>query len=148
MLISFLFLDENILMSTHNICFRREIRKILCGYPFLSVAMLIRLSDFLMLQLIWAVPSEIVTSSMRKMHIFRFILCTCKVSCGHLLSIDTFYNVQWFCQRTVKALIRLRRCIWEGVIWTQKNQDSQLIWLLLSECKEPTSLKAVLQIGI
>ena len=27
-------------MSTHNICFRREIRKILCGYPLLSVAML------------------------------------------------------------------------------------------------------------
>ena len=26
-------------MSTHNICFRREIRKILCGYLFLSVAM-------------------------------------------------------------------------------------------------------------
>ena len=28
-------------MSTHNICFRREIRKILCGYPLLSVAMII-----------------------------------------------------------------------------------------------------------
>ena len=27
-------------MSTHNICFRREIRKILCGYSLLSVAML------------------------------------------------------------------------------------------------------------
>ena len=26
-------------MSTHSICFRREIRKILCGYPLLSVAM-------------------------------------------------------------------------------------------------------------
>ena len=26
-------------MSAHNICFRREIRKILCGYPLLSVAM-------------------------------------------------------------------------------------------------------------
>ena len=26
-------------MSTHNICIRREIRKILCGYPLLSVAM-------------------------------------------------------------------------------------------------------------
>ena len=25
-------------MSTHNICFRGEIRKILCGYPLLSVA--------------------------------------------------------------------------------------------------------------
>ena len=49
MLITFLFLDETIccgysleaLMSTHNICIRREIRKILCGYPLLSVAMLI-----------------------------------------------------------------------------------------------------------
>ena len=27
-------------MSTHNICISREIRKILCGYPLLSVAML------------------------------------------------------------------------------------------------------------
>ena len=26
-------------MSTHNICFRGKIRKILCGYPLLSVAM-------------------------------------------------------------------------------------------------------------
>ena len=26
-------------MSTHNICIRREIRKILCGYQLLSVAM-------------------------------------------------------------------------------------------------------------
>ena len=26
-------------MSTHNICFHGEIRKILCGYPHLSVAM-------------------------------------------------------------------------------------------------------------
>ena len=26
-------------MSTHNICIRKEIRKILCGYPLLSVAM-------------------------------------------------------------------------------------------------------------
>ena len=25
-------------MSTHNICFRGDIRKILCGYPLLSVA--------------------------------------------------------------------------------------------------------------
>ena len=26
-------------MSTHNICFRQEVRKIICGYPLLSVAM-------------------------------------------------------------------------------------------------------------
>ena len=26
-------------MSTHNICFHQEIRKILCGYPLLSVVM-------------------------------------------------------------------------------------------------------------
>ena len=26
-------------MSTHNICFRRDIREILSGYPLLSVAM-------------------------------------------------------------------------------------------------------------
>ena len=27
-------------MSTHNVCFHEEIRKILCGYPLLSVAMM------------------------------------------------------------------------------------------------------------
>ena len=27
-------------MSTHNVCFPREIRKILCGYLLLSVAMM------------------------------------------------------------------------------------------------------------
>ena len=34
-------------MSTHNICFRQEIRKLLCGYPLLSVAMYgsIRISE-------------------------------------------------------------------------------------------------------
>ena len=26
-------------MSTHNVCFHGEIRKMLCGYPLLSVAM-------------------------------------------------------------------------------------------------------------
>ena len=26
-------------MSTHNVCFCKEISKILCGYPLLSVAM-------------------------------------------------------------------------------------------------------------
>ena len=25
-------------MSAHNICFHREIRKIICGYPLISVA--------------------------------------------------------------------------------------------------------------
>ena len=33
-------ISEALLMSTHNICFRGEIRKIICGYPLLSVAML------------------------------------------------------------------------------------------------------------
>ena len=32
-------------MSTHNICFRGEIRKIICGYPLLSVAMPCVLKD-------------------------------------------------------------------------------------------------------
>ena len=31
-------LAEVLLMSTHNICFHGEIKKILCGYPLLSVA--------------------------------------------------------------------------------------------------------------
>ena len=33
-------LAEALLMSTHIICCRGDIRKILCGYPLLSVAML------------------------------------------------------------------------------------------------------------
>ena len=33
------YLTEALLMSTHNICFHGEIRKILCGYPFFSGAM-------------------------------------------------------------------------------------------------------------
>ena len=32
-----------------------------------------------------------------KMHIFRFIVRMRKVSSGHLLATDTFYDVQWFC---------------------------------------------------
>ena len=32
-------------MSTHNICFCGEIRKILCAYPLLSVAMVSELKD-------------------------------------------------------------------------------------------------------
>ena len=38
-----------------------------------------------------------------------------KVSSGPLLSIDTFYSIQWFWQRTAKTLIRLRmRAFWSG----------------------------------
>ena len=33
-------------MSTHNIYFRGEIRKILCGYPLLSVAMQVVVSEW------------------------------------------------------------------------------------------------------
>ena len=35
-------------MSTHNICFHQEIRKILCGYPLLSVAMNFPLISFIL----------------------------------------------------------------------------------------------------
>ena len=40
-------------MSTHNICFCGEIRKILCGYPLLSVAMNLTIS--------WSVDSVFFT---------------------------------------------------------------------------------------
>ena len=42
---------------------------------------------------------------MCKIYRFRFIPCMSKVLLGHILSIDTFYSVQWFCYRTAKALI-------------------------------------------
>ena len=39
-------LGEALLMSTHNICFRREIRKLFTLYPLLSRPMLISLLSF------------------------------------------------------------------------------------------------------
>ena len=45
----------------------------------------------------------------------HIILYMRKVSTGHLLSNETFYSSQWFCLRTVKALIRLCGCAgWSG----------------------------------
>ena len=35
-------------MSTHNICFRQEIRKILCGYPLYDFHAKILLNDRIM----------------------------------------------------------------------------------------------------
>ena len=38
--------------------------------------------------------------------------CNCTVLSGLLMSNDVFYNIQWYCKRTAKALINLRRLIW------------------------------------
>ena len=43
-----------------------------------------------------------------------------KVSFGHLLFIETFYNIQWFRLRAVKALIRLRGC----AVWSRPSLSS------------------------
>ena len=43
-------------MSTHNICFRGEIRKILCGYPLLSVAMNFAFTLLSLLEASWNQP--------------------------------------------------------------------------------------------
>ena len=57
---------------------------------------------------------SLATSSVAQ-NAVRFILRMRKVSSGHLLSIDTNYNVSCFCERTAKALIRLRvRAVWYG----------------------------------
>ena len=42
----------------------------------------------------WTAPSEKVSSSMRKNAQIQILRRMRKVSSGHLLSIDTFYNVQ------------------------------------------------------
>ena len=48
-----------------------------------------------------------------QIHIFLHMR---KVSSGHLLFIETFCSLQWFCLRTAKALIRLRECAgWSGL---------------------------------
>ena len=44
-------------MSTHNICFCGEIRKILCGYPHLSVATSLRADLFLIALFYWGFMS-------------------------------------------------------------------------------------------
>ena len=61
---------------------------------------------------IWAALSEKVSSSMRKICGSTFPHMR-KVSSGHLFSIEIFYSIQWFCLRTVKALIRLH-AVWSG----------------------------------
>ena len=63
---------------------------------------------------IWAASSEKVSSSMRKMCGFTSS-CTCAVSTGYFLAIETFYSIQWFCSRVAKTLISLRG--WEGWSW-------------------------------
>ena len=45
----------------------------------------------------WVKPREKMSSNMHKMYRFRFIQCIHKISPRHLLSIGTFYSVQWFC---------------------------------------------------
>ena len=47
----------------------------------------------------------------------HIILQVCKVSSGPLLSINTFYSIQWFWQRTTEALIRLRF----GAVWSRPS---------------------------
>ena len=50
-------------------------------------------------------------------------LHTRKVSSGHLVSIETFYSIRWFCLRTAKALIRLRiSAVWTGPPLSAHNQ--------------------------
>ena len=46
-----------------------------------------------------------------------------KVSSGHLLSVDTFFSVQWFCLQTVKALIRMCGCA--GWSWSSLSVHAQ-----------------------
>ena len=45
--------------------------------------------------------------------LIQIILPMHKVSSRPLLSIETFYSIQWFCPRTAKAFIRLHKCaVW------------------------------------
>ena len=58
---------------------------------------------------IWASSSEKILSHVQNACI-QITLRMRKVSYGLLLSVYTFCSIQWFCQRTVKALISLRGC--------------------------------------
>ena len=53
------------------------------------------------------------------------ILCMRKVLFAHLPSIETFYNVQWFCERTANAQIRLHGCAgWSGLRCLDMPEDT------------------------
>ena len=46
---------------------------------------------------------------------------------GHLLSIETWFSIQWFCLRTAKAMIRLRGCaVWSGLCCSHLPKDTVL----------------------
>ena len=47
----------------------------------------------------------------------HIILDMRKILSGHLLSIETFYIIQWFCIRAAKVLIRLRGC----AVWSRPS---------------------------
>ena len=81
--------------------------------------------------IIWAAPSEKVYSSMRKMQRFSFIPNMHNVSSGHSLSIDTFYNVQWFYLWTAKALIKLRGWVWAWPSLSAHAPRHIFTWLIL-----------------
>ena len=59
----------------------------------------------------------------------HIILHMRKVSSGHLLSIETFFSIQWFSLRTAKALIRLRaRAVWSGPSVSAYARIHDFVW--------------------
>ena len=55
--------------------------------------------------------------------------CISAISSGQVLSIETFYSIQWFCLRTAKALIRLRGCAgWSGPSLSAYVQRHVFAW--------------------
>ena len=58
-------------MSTHNICFHGEIRKILCGYPLLSVTMLIYSFCFVFNVILYKHPAKALLMSIHNLFPWR-----------------------------------------------------------------------------
>ena len=101
-----------------------EIRK----YSYFSVhsGILSAFRDGLLLTIIWT-ASRKKNASMHTKYADSEQLAHAQstyVSYGPLLSILAFCSVQWFCQRTVKALIRLRGCTgWSGHLLSAYAQN-------------------------
>ena len=68
-----------------------------------------------------------------------------KLSSGHLLSIETFYSIQWFCLQTAKALIRLRGCAgWSGPslsAYTRRHVSHGVINIIVYSPLQRTKVK-------
>ena len=99
-----------------------------------------RLENVFFFIIIWALSSKKKAFEHAQKVQTRIILHMCKVSSMHLLFIETFYSIQWFCLWTAKALIRLHGCTgWSGSSLSTYTWRHFHMALLIYEQQRPWS---------